>query len=249
MPKDPEMNSSATRALVTGGSGGIGAAICRRLGAAGHFVYVHAHRGMAAAQSITADIIGAGGRAQMVQFDLTDAAATRAAAEKLLEDGAIQILVNNAGIHDDAVFPGMSVEQWHRVTDLSINGFYNVTQPLMLPMIRTRWGRIISISSVTALTGNRGQVNYAAAKGALNAATKALSLEVASRGITVNAVAPGIIATDMSKPVFDEAAINNIVPMKRAGTAEEVASLVAYLASPDAGYITGQVISINGGMI
>jgi 3-oxoacyl-[acyl-carrier protein] reductase len=204
---------------------------------------------MAAAQSVAGDIIHAGGQAGVVQFDLTDAAATRAAVEKLLEDGAIQILVNNAGIHDDAVFPGMSAEQWHRVIDVSINGFYNVTQPLMLPMIRTRWGRIISISSVTALAGNRGQVNYAAAKGALNAATKALSLEVASRGITVNAVAPGIIATEMSNAVFDEAAINNIVPMKRAGSADEVASLVAYLASRDAGYITGQVISINGGMI
>ncbi|HEY2676468.1 MAG TPA: 3-oxoacyl-ACP reductase FabG [Steroidobacteraceae bacterium] len=249
MPERPEMNNVATRALVTGGSGGIGAAICRHLGSAGLFVYVHAHRGMAAAQSIAGNIIDAGGQAGVVQFDLTDAAATRAAVEKLLEDGAIQVLVNNAGIHDDAVFPGMSSEQWHRVTDLSINGFYNVTQPLMLPMIRTRWGRIISISSVTALLGNRGQVNYAAAKGALNAATKALSLEVASRGITVNAVAPGIIATEMSKPVFDDAAINAIVPMKRAGSAEEVASLVAYLASRDAGYITGQVISINGGMI
>ncbi len=158
------------------------------------------------------------------------------------------MLVNNAGIHDDAVFPGMSPQQWHRVIDLSVNGFYNVTQPLMLPMIRTRWGRIISITSVAALLGNRGQVNYAAAKGALNAATKALSLEVASRGITVNAVAPGIIATAMSKAVFDQAAIDNIVPMKRAGSPEEVASLVAYLASREAGYITGQIISIDGGM-
>ena len=243
------MNTNATRALVTGGSGGIGAAICRRLGAAGHFVYVHAHRGVAAAQSIVGEIIAAGGQALAVRFDLTDAAATRSAVEAILEDGPVQILVNNAGVHDDAVFPGMSREQWHRVIDLSVNGFYNVTQPLMLPMIRTRWGRIISISSVTALAGNRGQVNYAAAKGALNAATKALSLEVASRGITVNAVAPGIIATEMSKSTFDEEAINNIVPMKRAGTADEVASLVAYLVSREAGYITGQVISINGGMI
>jgi 3-oxoacyl-[acyl-carrier protein] reductase len=238
-----------TRALVTGGSGAIGAAICRRLGAAGHHVYVHAHRGIAAAQSTAADICAAGGQASAIQFDLTDAASTREAVEKILEDGPVQVLVNNAGIHDDAVFPGMSPEQWHRVIDVSINGFYNVTQPLMLPMIRTRWGRIISISSVTALTGNRGQVNYAAAKGALNAATKALSLEVASRGITVNAVAPGIIATDMSKSAFDPAAINAIVPMKRAGSADEVASLVAFLASAEAGYITGQVISINGGMI
>jgi 3-oxoacyl-[acyl-carrier protein] reductase len=157
--------------------------------------------------------------------------------------------VNNAGIHDDAVFPGMSPTQWHRVIDLSVNGFYNATQPLILPMIRTRWGRVISVSSVTALAGNRGQVNYAAAKGALNAATKALSLEVASRGITVNAVAPGIIATGMGEAAFDAASIADLVPMKRAGRADEVASLVGFLVSEEAAYITGQVISINGGMI
>jgi 3-oxoacyl-[acyl-carrier protein] reductase len=243
------MSDTPPRALVTGGSGGIGAAICRRLAAAGLFVHVHANRSMPAAQAIAAQIVAAGGRASAVQFDVTDAAATRAALEQMLAEGPIQVLVNNAGIHDDAVFPGMSPEQWQRVIDVSVNGFYNVTQPLMLPMIRTRWGRIISISSVSALMGNRGQVNYAAAKGALNAATKALSLEVASRGITVNAVAPGIIATGMSIPAFDVAAINDIVPMKRAGSPEEVASLVAFLASAEAGYITGQIISISGGMI
>ncbi len=243
------MKETSTRALVTGGSGAIGAAICRRLAASGHFVYVHAHRSTAAAASIVGDIVSAGGRAAAVQFDMTDAAATRASLEKLLEDGPVQVLVNNAGIHDDAVFPGMSPVQWHRVIDLSVNGFYNVTQPLTLPMIRTRWGRIINLSSVAALLGNRGQVNYAAAKGALNAATKALSLEVASRGITVNAVAPGIISGGMGDAAFDAAAIAEIVPMKRAGSAEEVASLVSFLASEEAGYITGQVISINGGMI
>jgi 3-oxoacyl-[acyl-carrier protein] reductase len=242
------MNQAAKRALVTGGSGGLGTAICRRLGAAGHFVYVHAHRGTAAAEATAAEIIAAGGAAAVVSFDLTDAAVSRAALENMLEDGTVQILVNNAGIHDDAVFPGMSPAQWHRVIDLSVNGFYNATQPLILPMIRTRWGRIISVSSVTALTGNRGQVNYAAAKGALNAATKALSLEVASRGITVNAVAPGIIATGMGDAAFDAAAIADLVPMRRAGRAEEVASLVGFLASEEAAYITGQVISINGGM-
>jgi 3-oxoacyl-[acyl-carrier protein] reductase len=240
--------NNTTRALVTGGSGGIGAAICRRLGLAGHFVYVHAHRGVAAAEAVVGEIITAGGQAAAVHFDLTDAEATRTAVETLLQDGPVQVLVNNAGIHDDAVFPGMSPAQWHRVIDLSVHGFYNVTQPLMLPMIRTRWGRVISISSVTALTGNRGQVNYAAAKGALNAATRALSLEVASRGITVNAVAPGIISTRMGDAAFDAAAIANLVPMKRAGSAEEVASLVGFLASEEAAYITGQVISINGGM-
>jgi 3-oxoacyl-[acyl-carrier protein] reductase len=243
------MNKTMTRALVTGGSGGIGAAICRRLSVAGHFVYVHAHRSAAAAAAIVADIAAAGGQAAAVHFDLTDAAATRAAVEQLLEHGPVQVLVNNAGIHDDAVFPGMSPLQWHRVIDLSVNGFYNVTQPLMLPMIRTRWGRIINISSVTAIVGNRGQVNYAAAKGALNAATKALSLEVASRGITVNAIAPGIISAGMGDAAFDAAAIGDMVPMKRAGTAEEVANLAGFLASEEAAYITGQVISINGGMI
>jgi len=243
------MNETTTRALVTGGSGGIGAAICRRLGAAGHFVYVHANRGTAAAETVVREITAAGGQARAVAFDVTDAAASRAAIDALLEIAPVQILVNNAGIHDDAAFPGMSAQQWHRVIDVSLNGFYNVTQPLILPMIRTRWGRVINISSVTSLTGNRGQVNYAAAKGALNAATKALSLEVASRGITVNAVAPGIIATGMSEPKFDAAAIANLVPMKRAGSAEEVASLVGFLASAQAGYITGQIISINGGMI
>jgi len=243
------LTKSAIRALVTGGSGGIGAAICRRLGAAGHFVYVHAHRGAAAAAAVVGDIESAGGHAAALHFDLTDAAATRAAVERLLEDAPVQILVNNAGIHDDAVFPGMSPEQWRSVIDVSVNGFYNVTQPLILAMIRTRWGRVINISSVTALTGNRGQVNYAAAKGALNAATKALSLEVASRGITVNAVAPGIISTRMSGAAFDAAAIANLVPMKRAGTPEEVASLVGFLVSEEAAYISGQVISINGGMI
>jgi 3-oxoacyl-[acyl-carrier protein] reductase len=243
------LTKTAIRALVTGGSGGIGAAICRRLGAAGHFVYVHAHRGAAAAAAVVADIEAAGGLAAAVQFDLTDAAATRAGVESLLAEAPVQILVNNAGIHDDAVFPGMSPEQWRRVIDLSVNGFYNVTQPLILPMIRTRWGRVINVSSVTSLTGNRGQVNYAAAKGALNAATKALSLEVASRGVTVNAVAPGIISTRMSGAAFDAAAIATLVPMKRAGTPEEVASLVGFLVSEEAAYISGQVISINGGMI
>jgi 3-oxoacyl-[acyl-carrier protein] reductase len=242
------MNETTKRALVTGGSGGIGAAICRQLGAAGHFVYVHANRGRAAADTVVSDIIAAGGAAEAVAFDVTDTAATRSRLEAILEIAPVQILVNNAGVHDDAAFPGMSAAQWHRVIDVAIDGFYNVTQPLMLPMIRTRWGRIINISSISALSGNRGQVNYAAAKGALNAATKALSLEVASRGITVNAVAPGIISTGMSRSAFDAAAIADLVPMKRAGSAAEVASLVGYLASTEAGYITGQIISVNGGM-
>lgn len=237
------------RALVTGGSGGMGAAICKRLAREGHHVYVHANRGIEAAAEIVAGIIAAGGKAQSVSFDVTNAESTRLELESVLHDGPIQILINNAGIHDDAVFPGMSSDQWHRVIDTSVDGFFNVTQPLLMPMIRTRWGRIVNISSISAITGNRGQVNYAAAKGALNAATKSLALEVASRGITVNAVAPGIINTPMSENAFDAETIARMVPMKRAGVPEEVAGLVSYLTSDEAGYITSQVVSINGGMI
>ena len=236
-------------ALVTGGSGGIGAAICRRLAADGCHVLIHAHHGVAAAQALAESITAQGGSAQVLVFDVTDSAAVADALNPLLENTPIQILVNNAGIHDDAVFPGMRSEQWHRVIDVSLHGFFNVTQPLMMPMIRTRWGRIISITSVAAITGNRGQVNYAAAKGALHSATKSLALEVASRGITVNAVAPGIITTSMSQASFDAAAIAKLVPMKRAGEPEEVADLVGFFASDRAAYISGQVISINGGMI
>ena len=237
------------RALVTGGSGGIGAAICRRLAADGHHVIVHANRGSERAQALVDEIVAGGGSAEAVAFDVTERAATSAALERLLEAGAIQILVNNAGIHADAVFPGMSAEQWHSVVDVSLNGFFNVTQPLTLPMIRTRWGRIVNISSVAAIAGNRGQVNYSAAKGALHAATKSLALEVASRGITVNAVAPGIIETGMSEGSFDADAIKKLVPMQRAGKPEEVADLVAFLASERAAYISGQIVSINGAMI
>ena len=237
------------RALVTGGSGGIGAAICKRLAADGHHVIVHANRSREKAAAVVAEILAVGGSAEAVAFDVTDRAATAAALEVLLEAGAIQILVNNAGIHADAVFPGMSGEQWDSVVDVSLNGFFNVTRPLTLPMIRTRWGRIINISSVAGITGNRGQVNYSAAKGALHAASKALALELASRGVTVNAVAPGIIATGMIEGAFDGEAIKALVPMQRAGQPEEVADLVAFLASEQAAYISGQVISINGAMI
>lgn len=237
------------RALVTGGSGGIGAAICQRLAADGHHVIVHANRSRAKADAVVAGILASGGSAEAVAFDITDRAATASVLETLLEAGAIQILVNNAGIHDDAVFPGMSGAQWDSVLDVSLNGFFNVTQPLTLPMIRTRWGRIITISSIAGITGNRGQVNYSAAKGALHAASKSLALELASRNVTVNAVAPGIIATDMIEGAFDAEAIKNLVPMKRAGKPEEVADLVAFLASDKAAYISGQIISINGGMV
>ncbi|OYV40565.1 MAG: 3-oxoacyl-ACP reductase [Thiomonas sp. 20-64-5] len=237
------------RALVTGGSGGIGAAICRRLAADGFSVLVHANSGLVRAEALAAELRAQGQTAQAVAFDLSDPAATAAAVDRLLADGPVQVLVNNAGLHDDAVFPGMRAEQWQRVIDVNLNGFFHLTQPLMLPMIRTRWGRVINITSVAAIVGNRGQVNYAAAKGALHAATKSLALEVASRSITVNAVAPGIIATPMSTGHFDAEAVARLVPMKRAGQPAEVADLVGFLASDQAAYISGQIISINGGMI
>lgn len=237
------------RALVTGGSGGIGAAICRRLAADGLHVIVHANKGLDRAEVLVNEIRQLGGSAQAVAFDVTDRAAAHAAIELLLQAGPIQVLVNNAGIHDDAVFPGMRGAQWDRVLDVSLNGFFNVTQPLSLPMIRTRWGRIISISSVAAVAGNRGQVNYSAAKGALHAASKSLALELASRGVTVNAVAPGLIATGMIEGRFDAETVKRLVPMSRVGQPQEVADLVGFLASDQAAYISGQVISINGGMI
>ena len=244
---EPE-TKPARRALVTGASGDLGSAIARRLAQAGHHVIVHANSRLSAAQALADALRAEGFSAEPVAFDVTDRAASAAALAQLLQAGPIQILVNNAGIHDDAVFPGLRPEQWDRVLDVSVNGFFNVTQPLTLPMLRTRWGRIVNIGSVAGITGNRGQVNYAAAKGALHSATKALSMELASRGVTVNAVAPGIIASAMADAVFDDKLIASLVPVKRAGRPDEVAALVGFLCGDEAGYISGQVISINGGM-
>jgi 3-oxoacyl-[acyl-carrier protein] reductase len=235
-------------ALISGGSGEIGAAICKRLAHAGWQVLIHAHTQGQRADALAAEILAGGGSAKTVRFDITDGTATTGVLEGLLAQGPIQGVVHNAGIHDDAPLAGMSQKQWHSVIDVSLHGFYNLVRPLLLPMIRTRWGRIVSVSSVAALLGNRGQVNYAAAKAGLHGATRALALEVATRGVTVNAVAPGVIATPASAGAFDAQRIERLVPMNRAGTPEEVAALIVYLMSEEAGYVTGQVISINGGM-
>ena len=236
------------RALVTGGSGDIGGATCRVLAAAGMHVVVHANANLGRAQAVVDAIHHEGGSAQAVAFDVADGAASRAAIESLLEDGPIQVLVNNAGIHDDAPMAGMSETQWKRVVDVSLHGFFHVTQPLLLPMARTRWGRIVSVSSVAAVLGNRGQSNYAAAKAGLHGASKSLAREMASRGISVNVVAPGVIEGRMAEAAFPPEAIRQMVPAARAGRPDEVAALVGFLCSDAAGYINGQVIGINGGM-
>jgi len=236
------------RALVTGGSGHIGAAIAYRLAAQGLELLVHARGRPEEAERVAASVRDTGGQASALIFDVTDGEQTRTALEAALEDGPIQVVVNNAGIHDDAPMAGMSPKQWHRVIDVSLNGFFNVTQPLLLPMMSTRWGRVINISSIAGVMGNRGQANYAGAKAGLHGATKSLAIEMASRGITANVVAPGIIAGPMTDTVFDNDAVEQMVPMRRAGTADEVAALVAFLASDEAGYISGQIIGVNGAM-
>jgi len=242
------MTTKMKRALVTGGSGDIGQAICLKLAKSNLHVIVHANNNISKADSIVEKIKLSGGSAESVSFDITDQLTTQEKIEKLLVQGAIQVLVNNAGLHQDAILAGMKAEQWQQVIDVNLNGFFNVTQPLLLPMMQTRWGRIINLSSIAGVMGNRGQANYAAAKAGIIGATKSLAIEMASRGITVNAVAPGIIEGSMTEEAFDKEKIKQFVPMNRAGKPEEVASLVSFLASDAAGYISSQVININGAM-
>lgn len=241
------MTPRTVRALVTGASRGIGAAIARRLAADGFPVIVNYRSGAEAAGQVVEAIAEAGGEAVAAGFDVADAAATEAALAKLLEDPRpIAVIVNNAGVIADASFPAMEPDAWQRVLRTTLDGFYNVTRPLTMQMVRNRWGRIVNLSSISGLSGNRGQVNYAAAKAGIVGATKALAIELAKRKITVNAVAPGLIETDMiaDVPRF----VIDQIPARRVGRPEEVAGLVSYLCSDEAAYITGQVIRIDGGM-
>ena len=234
-------------ALVTGGSRGIGRAICVRLAQEGYQVVINYASNESEAKKTLEMIDGNG---ELLPFDVSNADETKAALadwQKRHPEDYVEVIVNNAGIRRDNVMALMPEGDWHRVLDITLSGFFNVTQPLLPAMQLHKFGRIINMASVSGLKGLPGQTNYSAAKGGIIAATKALAQEVARRGITVNAVAPGFIKTDMTEGL-DESELKKLIPANRFGTPEEVADLVAFLVSPKAGYITGNVVSINGGM-
>jgi 3-oxoacyl-[acyl-carrier protein] reductase len=237
------------RVLVTGASRGIGRAVARNLAAAGFEVAINYHSNEAAARETLASIEEAGGSAYLLPFDVSDRPQVRSLLEAELEEkGAFWGVVLNAGINRDGAFPSCTEEGWDSVVRTNLDGFFNVVQPLIMPMVALRdGGRIVTLSSISGVRGNRGQVNYSATKAGLIGATKSLALEIAKRGITANSVAPGFTDTDMLKG-FPMERVPTIVPMKRIGAPEEVAALIGFLFSDLAGYITGQAISIDGGM-
>jgi 3-oxoacyl-[acyl-carrier protein] reductase len=236
--------------LVTGSSRGIGRAIALNLADAGYDIVVHCRSRREEAEAVQAEILGKGRHARIVQFDISDRAASAAALDAdISEHGAYYGVVCNAGLTRDGAFPGLTSEDWDQVLRTNLDGFYNVLHPLVMPMIRRRKpGRIVCITSVSGMIGNRGQVNYSASKAGVIGAAKALSVELAKRKITVNCVAPGLIDTDMLDPDVPVEQILKVIPMERTGTPEEVAAAVRFLISPEAAYITRQVLAVNGGL-
>lgn len=244
-------NKKQKFALITGGSRGIGRAICIQLAKdADYGLLINYNSSKEAAQKTLKEVEALGGTGELIRFDVTDAEAVKKAINHWQEankDAVIEVIVNNAGITKDGLFMWMKPEDWHNVIDTSLNGFYNVTNALIQQMLVNKYGRIINMVSVSGLKGTPGQVNYSAAKGAVIGATKALAQEVAKRNITVNAVAPGFIKSDMTAEL-DEEELKKLIPANRFGKAEEVAHAVSFLVSPKASYITGEVININGGI-
>lgn len=234
--------------LVTGASGGIGRAIALDCAKAGYYVICHYNRGQEKAESLLEEIKAAGGNGELIQFDIADREDCRAKLDAMTEKhGALWGIINNAGIAKDNTFAGLSGEEWDRVVHTNLDSFYNVLNPLVMPLARKKKGRIITIASVSGIIGNRGQTNYSASKAGIIGATKALATELASRSITVNCIAPGLIETDMIKDAPMDM-IMQTIPMRRAGKPSEVSSLAVFLLSEEAGYITRQVISVNGGL-
>lgn len=237
-------------ALVTGASRGIGRAVAIRLAAQGYSVIVNYASNQDAAQKTLDDIVAAGGKAELLPFDVSDAKSVEVALQSWQsthENEYISVIVNNAGIRKDNLMMWMPEEDWHRVLSVTLDGFFNVTQPLLKDMLIHKWGRIVNVASLSGIKGMPGQANYSAAKGGLIAATKALAIEVAKKRVTVNAIAPGFIQSDMTAEL-NESELKKLVPLGRFGKPEEVAGLVAFLVSDDAAYITGEVISVNGGL-